>query len=589
MKIKSFAKLPTLHLKKYSGWEKYYQTFKFLYTAANLIAAKQLNPKCTFLIYDRDDNAIGLSDGSIYYPTDLSEMRDIADIIVLLEDRRFYLHHGVDFKAIARALLHNMRSLRIVEGGSTITQQLVRNSLITPERTLLRKLIEVLLALKIERHYSKKEILNLYLQFVYLGNGIRGFSAASKVIYRRSLRMLTYEQKCGLVGLIRRPSYTYPGNDAKSFIKRQAFIESVMQQKKPREWRSKINRSAILNPVEINKFKKPRWSGVINNLLESDSWDALRPNIKRVGITIDSQVQKILDDVLKQVSLETNIHQIAAVVLDNKTCDVFGESSWSNGKELNFSPTFQGKIQPGSTFKTFAFLTALEYGLVSDQKILSSPFTSDFIKNNDGAPWTVRNYSDIYRGEITLSYALKCSDNTVYARLAELLDVKHLSRILSKFHLCSGDMITPSIVLGASTSGISLLDLVAAYSAIARNGNYIPPRFIKYAEDYHGRIYWSHTCAQNATVSDNGWAVEQVRKVLQEIGELAGFAGFSGKTGTAKKGSIFVGYNEKISVAIWTGFKESPEEGDSKAITSQRTFAKIIETALGYKSKLFSI
>ena len=516
-------------------------------------------------------------------------MEDIADIIVLLEDRRFYLHNGVDVKAIARALIHNMRSLRIVEGGSTITQQLVRNSLITPERTLLRKLIEALLALKIEKHYSKKEILNLYLQFVYLGNGIRGFSAASKVIYRRSLRSLTYEQSCGLVGLVRRPSSTYPGEDVKSYIKRQAVVETLIQQKKPREFKSKINISSTLNPVKINKFKKPRWSGVIDHVLESDSWGALCPDIKRVGITIDSQVQRILDDVLRQVSFETNIHQVAAVILDNKTSDVLGESGWSSGKDLNFSPTFQGKIQPGSTFKTFAFLTALEYGLPRDLKILSSPFISELIKNDDGAPWAVRNYSGIYRGEISLSEALKCSDNTVYARLAELLDVKHFAQTLRKFRLYKGDVITPSVVLGATTGGISLLDLVAAYAAIARNGNYIRPRFIKYTEDYHGRINWSHIYTQGATVSDNGWAIEQVRKVLQEVGELAGFAGFSGKTGTTKKGSIFVGYNEKISIAIWTGFKESPEEGDPKAITSQRTFARIIETALGYGSKLFSI
>jgi penicillin-binding protein 1A len=184
---------------------------------------------------------------------------------------------------------------------------------------------------------------------------------------------------------------------------------------------------------------------------------------------------------------------------------------------------------------------------------------------------------------------LKCSDNTVYARLAELLDVKYLTNTLNKYHLCSGEVVTPSIVLGASAKGISLLDLVAAYAAIARNGNYIKPRFLKYAEDYKGRLNWYHHDTQGLTVSDDAWALDQVRKVLQEVGALAGFAGFSGKTGTTKKSSIFVGYNDKISVAIWTGFKETPEEGDPKAITSQRTFAKIIETALGYRSKLFSI
>jgi penicillin-binding protein 1A len=362
-----------------------------------------------------------------------------------------------------------------------------------------------------------------------------------------------------------------------------------MQQKKPSGLKSKISISSALNPIEISKFKKPRWSGVIDNLLESGRLGALRRDIKRIGITVDSQIQLILDDVLKQVSFEESIHQVAAVVLDNKTCDVLGESSWSNGKELNFSPTFQGRIQPGSTFKTFAFLAALENGLTSDLKLSSSPFISEFIRNDDGKLWTVRNYNDTYRGDISLSHALECSDNTVYARLAELLDLKDLLNILTKYHLCSGELITPSIVLGASTRGISLLDLVAAYAAIARNGKYIKPRFIKYVEDCRGQLNWSHTGTPGDIICDNYWAINQVKKVLQDAGELAGFAGFSGKTGTTKKGSIFVGYNEKISVAIWTGFKETPEEGDPKAITSQRTFSKIIETALGYRSKLFSI
>lgn len=578
----------TLNLKRFSGRTKFYAAIKFLPVAFNLIASRKLIPVCTFHIYNKDEIAVGISDGYIYYPTELRMMDDIAKTIILLEDRRFYAHRGVDLKALIRAFIRNMQALKVVEGGSTITQQLVRNSLITPDRSLIRKFLELLLALKIERHYSKEEILNLYIQFVYLGNGIRGFSAASKALYRHSLRTVTHEEGYGLIALIRKPSTTYPTINSHNFRKRQQFIAKRVGCDKPHAEPPGNKTLLDLHPIEISKFKKPRWSTIIENLTEENFGD-IRHNIRRVGITIDSTVQNILDAALKQASLENNISQIAAVVLDNKTCRVLGESAWSNGVETCFSPTFAGKIQPGSTFKTFAFLTALEFGLTSGQKLLSSPFKSDLIKNHKGQPWTVRNYGDIYRGEISLSSALEHSDNTAFARLSELIDIRFFLATYQKYHLCKKNEITPAIVLGALIGGTSLLSLAAAYAAIARNGTYIRPRFLRYVEDYNGHLNWTPCCSEGFSVTDNYWNIEQVKKALRDAGGHLCNVGFSGKTGTTKDGSLFAGYNDKISLAIWTGFKVTPQEGDSKTLSSKKILLRIIEGALGYNSKLFTI
>lgn len=568
---------------------------RFLPTAYEAIAEKRIRPRFTYHFVDRKNISIGVAAGDICYPASFDDVSAICQLAVEFEDRRFFSHHGIDVLSIIRSALSNLRAGRIIRGGSTITQQLARNTLLTPDRSFVRKLAEMLLALKIERHYSKKEILLLYSQHVYLGNGVRGFPAASKIIYRRSIKKLDTISACGLIGLLRQPSSFNPFIGIQKYIDRQAFIIKVHSSRNLANDNNHERDAHPLirppNPIQVKGLEKSRWTNLIEKVAECNSViNSTSSPITRIGFTIDNSLQSSLDEVLRDVSLSADIKYASGVILDNSTADVLAESAWSDGQEWAFSPTFSGKLQPGSTFKVFAYIAALEGGISPDIQLESSVFESSFIKNSDGSLWRVRNYGEIYRGGITLLEALRHSDNTAFARLVELLDHEQLDMVYKRFGLCENEIVTPAIVLGGSTHGISLLSLVSAYSAIARNGIYKKPRVIRFVQSADGRIVHFPSASSEALLIADYAVSRDVKLALRHSANLLSAYKFSGKTGTTKKGSLFVGYNDDISVAIWLGQNSIVKENDKKGISAIKVAERWLQgVALGYKHDIFSI
>ena len=581
----SSYKIPSLDLASFSGVNKYIEAMRFLPKAFATISAKRINLYCTFHIYNKHGRLIGISNGDIIYPTNQGDIKRICSLLIALEDRRFYHHHGIDLKAIIRSFIKNCVSMRIIQGGSTITQQLVRNIFISCERSLIRKILEILIALKIEKHYTKLEILYMYCQYIYLGGKVRGFCSASKILYRKPLSDISNIQLCGLLGLLRLPSTTYPTNSVDKFYCRQNQISKILSQKLPtlneRELEYKIN------PIKIREIQRPRFSHIIEFIL-NEKTELINSKIAKVELTIDSSIQNVLDSVMRDISRGQNISGAAAIILDNNTGDVLGESSWQGGIESEFSHSFFGKIQPGSTFKTFALLGALEQGFNLDLTLESSHFISSFIKDKNNSYWSVRNYGDEYRDIITIREALVKSDNSVFARLSELLDLQALLQTYKKFKLCDNGADNYSIVIGGISQGVSLIKLAAAYRAIAQNGIYCKPRFIKYIQFHDDNKPLIFECYNKHRVADSKY-INEIKRVLYRSGVSFNGTTFSGKTGTTKNGSLFAGYNENISLAIWLGFKNTPKEDDPKTKTSKYVLKKIIGKMLGYKSKVFSI
>ncbi|MFH2092181.1 MAG: biosynthetic peptidoglycan transglycosylase, partial [Pseudomonadota bacterium] len=216
----------------YPLWTQFYHGTFFLFKAFKLIQERKLNPKYSFHLLNEQNRPIGISNGDIRYPAAIGELERLYPLIVQLEDRRFFSHFGIDIISIFRAAIANLRNFKIVQGGSTITQQLVRNTLLFPERSIHRKFFEVLLAIKLEKHFNKQEILELYCNHVYLGKGIRGFSAAAKIVFRKKLKRLNDTQLCGLLGLLRTPVRTFPENDCENFLSRQLKITTILKTKK---------------------------------------------------------------------------------------------------------------------------------------------------------------------------------------------------------------------------------------------------------------------------------------------------------------------------------------------------------------------
>ncbi len=583
---------PSLDLASLPHWKKFVEVIQFLPVAFQAIEKKQLKPTITFHLLDRQDNFAGISGGDVCYGATFKDVETICHLTTEFEDKRFFKHCGVDLFGILRAMLRNFLACRIIQGGSTITQQLVRNTLLTPDRSFARKLAEIILSLKIERHYSKKEILFLYGQSVYLGNGIRGFPAASKAIYRKPIQLLNRVQACGLIGLLRQPSVTYPSKNITRYLDRQALLASFTTRTKliNKEHRDALRLSLRPpNPIPIHDFRKHRWTHIAETLTRDITPDDQSLYVTRLGLTIDQPLQRIVDDALKDVSLDRAVTQVAGVILSNRTADILVESAWSNGRDLAFSPTFHGKLQPGSTFKTFAYIAALEAGLSNDLLLESRPFESSFIKNRNGDYWRVRNYADNYQNRLTLDEALQRSDNTAFARLAEIISIDQLQSTYHRFGLCNKASITPAIVLGGSTRGVSLLSLISAYAAIARNGSFIQPRFIRYLQYSDGSVGYLPPSRKETLVIQDSAILGLLKATLRQAGQVISAVPFSGKTGTTKKGSIFVGYNDEVSVAVWLGYRNVQNEYDNKAISAVRTVERIIQKLLGYRRDLFTI
>lgn len=528
----------------------------------------------TFRLYDSGDRLCGYSSQAIVFPVSPDDAKRVAAFLLQLEDRRFYRHKGVDWRAIARAAVRNFQNARVVQGGSTLSMQLVRNTMIETSPSFLRKAVEVALARKMEKYFSKDEILRLYCEQVFMGGRLRGLQSASVYIHRKPLAALSDGELCGLLGLLRSPEYFTPYHSAKKYGKRRKFINRLLECEDAQNTRSP-------NPIRVNVAPRVRISRAAKRSvrdLANESRD-----LKKVGVTVRSDLQKQMDAALGEESAKQKDAGMCAVILDNNTGELLAESSWRGGKETDFSPMLEGRIQPGSTFKTFALVAAIEQGFSLDTPLLSAPFCSDYIKNAKGVPWSVRNYGGVYRGEISLLRAFVNSDNCAFARLAEMLDTDKLAETYRKFGLVDDDAAYPSIVLGATRKGVNPVRLALAYQAIARGGVIRQQcRLLRYAEFRGGEILWTSRNGRDESMVINADVAESTRYALRAAAHSYGMPLLWAKTGTTDAGRVIVAFGKKTTgvfanmQAIWSPSYQ--ERGVSKDIPwPLRLFNKMVD------------
>ena len=574
---------PTLRFGAYPWWARLYYGICFLPQAFRAIQERKIFPAYSFHLLNAQECLMGISHGDIRYPATIGELTRLEPLIVQLEDRRFFKHVGIDLRGIVRAAAANLRFRGIVQGGSTITQQLVRNTLLVPERSVMRKLLEALLAIKLEKHFSKQEILELYCNHVYLGKGVRGFPAAAKIIFRKKLSALNDHQVCGLLGLLRTPERTFPDNYGDGFVNRQQKVCKILQFPNL----TPENDATRPNPINIAGHRYPRLTNIVRSELLRLMGHV--PNdTRRVGLTIDSIVQSSLNKTLCEISELPEVTTAAGVILSTTTADVLGEASWESGRDAHFSPAYFGSLQPGSTFKTFALLSALQQGISLAQPLMSAPFESLCYRGPGNRPWRVRNYANKYRGVISLNEAFKYSDNTAFARLVEIINTDQMFSLYKTFGLFVGLQASPAIVLGGQKGGVSLLALAAAYRAIASGASYVHPRIIQYVEFRDGS-FQSFRRSQEMQLVREYQPICDLQSALLNAGPLVGGIKQAGKTGTTRTGSQIVTYDDQIASAIWIGYKGSIAEGDPKAISATTAFERFMNRLLGHRSDLLSI
>ena len=477
---------------------------------------------------------------------------------VAIEDRRFYSHFGVDPIGIARAVLRDMTGHGPVEGGSTLTQQLAKNLFLTQERSLARKIQEAILAVWLERKYSKDQILELYLNRVYFGSGAYGVEAAAQRYFGKSARMVTLSEAALLAGLMRSPTKLAPNHNLKGANERAAeVIVAMTEQGHITEAMAKL---ALASPAKVVQAKG---AGSINYAADyvmdalDDTVGAIDEDIV-VTTTIDPKMQAeaehAITDELAAKGAKWGVEQGALVALDPNGA-VKALVGGRDYGESQFNRAVSAMRQPGSAFKPFVYLSALEKGLTPDTVREDAPIT---VKG-----WNPENYSREYFGPVTLTKALSLSLNTVAVRLGLEVGPKTVVRTAHRLGIASDLEPNASIALG--TSEVTPLELVTAYAAFANGGIGVQPHVITRVRTADGKLIYSRKAANFGRVVEPQY-VAMMNAMMEETlltgtarkAELPGWQA-AGKTGTSQdwRDAWFVGYTSCLVAGVWLGNDDS--------------------------------
>src|SRR5712692_1077750 len=482
----------------------------------------------------------------------------LPQAFMAIEDRRFYSHHGVDPFGIARAMVANVLRRGVSQGGSTLTQQLAKNLFLTQERTVARKLQELVLALWLERKFTKAQILDLYLNRVYFGSGAYGVEAAAQRYFGKSARQVSLAEAALLAGLVKSPSRLAPTRNPDGAERRAQIVHAAMA-----DAGLVTDRMAKVALGEAPRIVKQA-AGGSGNYVADWVMDVLNDLIGRVehDIVVETTIHPVLQaaadkalaEELAQKGEKFGVSQGAILAMTPRGAvrALVGGRSYG---ESQFNRAVAAKRQPGSAFKPFVYLAALERGLTPDTVRDDRPIA---LKG-----WRPENYGHEYFGPVTLTRALAQSLNTVSVRLTLEVGPTAVARTAHRLGIASKLEPNASIALG--TSEVSVMELVAAYAPFANGGTAVTPHVVERVHAPDGRALY------RSNLPDLGRVVEErhvgmMNAMMQETlasgtarkAELPGWQA-AGKTGTSQdfRGAWFIGYTAHLVTGVWLGNDDS--------------------------------
>ena len=498
----------------------------------------------------------------------------MRDAIVAVEDERFYQHSGVDFVAILRAVWADIRNREIVQGGSTITQQLIKNAYVGDDPTFERKLREAALAYQLEKKWSKEKILNEYLNIVYFGEGAYGIEAAARTYFGVHATDLTLDQATLLAGLPKAPSAYSPRRDLEAALARRDLVLNKMYQQDyitSSELQQALSAPLKLaTPAEEESGTLPYWVEMIREQLVSryGSSTVLGGGLRvytSVNLTLQQEAEAAVADILDQPGDPS----AALVSIDVRTGKLLAMVGGADFARSQFNLAIQGRRQPGSAFKPFVLVTALKQGLSPDATYDSGPIVIDL----PAGPWDVSSTDE---GPLTLAEATARSSNGVYARLVMDLGALEVAKTAYDMGIVTsmGPEPNPAIALGGLKTGVSPLEMAMAYATLATGGERLSSQIaFDQSETYFPVTIVRVTDAQGRVLDQNG--VERTRVLDQELAIIAtsclesvitsgtGIAAdigrpAAGKTGTTQnyRDAWFVGYTPELVTAVWVGYPD---------------------------------
>ena len=485
----------------------------------------------------------------------IGELPDyVPNAFIAIEDRRFYSHRGIDPLGIARALVADVFRRGAAQGGSTITQQLAKNLFLTQERTVNRKLQEIVLALWLEHKFGKTQILELYLNRVYFGAGAYGIEGAAQRYFGKSARHLTLPEAAMLAGLVQAPSRLAPSHNLEGAQRRAALVIADMTELKMIA--PSAAKLALAHPA---RAIKPPAAGSVNYVAD---WvmDAVNDLIGKfdqditVETTIDPALQNAAEhalvDTLNQRGDKLNIDEGALVAMtpDGVVRALVGGRDYGQSQ---FNRAVDAKRQPGSSFKPFVYLTALEHGLTPETVREDAPIA---VKG-----WRPENFERQYLGPVTLRQALADSLNTVSVRLT--LEFGPAAVVRTAYRLGIASILEPNASIALGTSEVSPLELVTAYATFANGGLAVSPHVIERIRGADGKTLYDRSQQPLGRIVDARY-VGMMNSMLHETlvsgtARAANFPGWqaAGKTGTSQdfRDAWFIGYTSHLVAGIWLG------------------------------------
>ena len=486
--------------------------------------------------------------------------------VLAIEDRRFYSHFGLDPLGLVRAVFTNLFHGRLVQGGSTITQQLAKNLFLSQERTLKRKIQEAMLALWLEHELTKDEILSAYLNRVYMGSGIYGVDAAARLYFNKDVRDINLQEAATLAGLLKAPSRYSPLNNPGLSKERadtvlNAMVDAGYIEKKDAENYTNAPPVPKAKPAGSNaeRYFADWVVDGLEDLIGTPQGDII------IETTLDPKIQQAAEEgllkALTEHGEEKHITQGAVIAMrpDGRVLAMVGGRDYAQSQ---FNRAVQARRQPGSSFKPYVYLAGLEYGLAPDDIFMDAPITE--------GRYRPQNFGGEYYGKVPLKVALMLSLNTVSYQIAKMVGPEHIVDVARRLGIIS--QLNPDLSLALGTNEVSLLEHTTAYAALANGGNAAFPYAILKITGKDGTLYYQKREERGRRRVADAGLVSTLASMMQQVlengtGQRAKLPWpASGKTGTSQdsRDAWFMGFTGETVTGVWMG---NDDYSPMKAVT----------------------
>lgn len=536
-------------------------------TMSDLPEVVNVKPAASSQIYDVHGNLITTVHATENrLPVKLSQVpKDLQNAFIATEDNRFYSHHGVDPIGIMRAIWVNIAHDGVAEGGSTITQQLARNAFLTQDRTLKRKIMEAMLAIRIEQYYTKQEILEMYLNQIYFGQGAYGVQAAAHVYFGKNVQDLDLAQSAMLAGLPQSPNYYSPLTNYKAGKARQAVVlgqmvkydyidQATADKAKDEDLGLREKSEAAHSDNNASYFI----DYVISEIAEKYGDDAVYKDGLKIYTTIDMKAQDAAVQAMHNLpnfyTDDKGLTQPQGALIAINPHNGYIVAMVGGRGDDSFNRAVLAERQPGSAFKPFVYLAAIQDGM--------TPGTVMDDKKIEFNGWSPKNYEGTYSGQMTLRYALQHSVNTIAVQLADAVGMRKVLNLASSLGITTLDDSKDNnlaAALGGLTNGVKPIDMAVAYGTLANGGVKVKPVAITKIVDRNGQVVEENSTEEQRVVDPKYAYV--ITNMLESVmsGGTGGGASIgrpaAGKTGTTdeSKDAWFVGYTPDLVAAVWMG------------------------------------